>query len=132
MIKHQMPKGWLWAPPGGGLQFGEDAKTCLKREFKEETNLNVAVGEFLFINEFLDPPLHALELFFQVEIITGDLKLGTDPEMSAAGQIIKQVQFLDAAQLADIPEKERHRLFRRLNRCEDILKYRGFYAANDG
>jgi len=131
MIKHRMPNGWLWAPPGGGLQFGEEAKTCLKREFKEETNLSVEVGDFLFVNEFLEPPLHALELFFRVEIQAGELQLGSDPEMSQAGQIIKQVTFLDTAQLMAIPPKERHRLFRQLSRCEDILSYRGFYAAND-
>ena len=25
--------------PGGGLEFGEGTRDCLKREFKEETNL---------------------------------------------------------------------------------------------
>ncbi|MFM2327645.1 MAG: hypothetical protein RIR31_1847, partial [Bacteroidota bacterium] len=30
--------------PGGGLEFGEGTRDCLKREFMEEMNLEVAIG----------------------------------------------------------------------------------------
>ena len=38
--------------PGGGLEIGEGTRDCLKREFKEETGLNVAVGDHLYTTDF--------------------------------------------------------------------------------
>jgi ADP-ribose pyrophosphatase YjhB (NUDIX family) len=38
--------------PGGGLEFGEGTRDCLKREFLEEMNLNVTVGEHLYTTDF--------------------------------------------------------------------------------
>ena len=33
--------GYYTKFPGGGLEFGEGTRDCLKREFKEEMNLKV-------------------------------------------------------------------------------------------
>ena len=38
--------------PGGGLEFGEGTRDCLKREFMEEMNLIVAVEEHLYTTDF--------------------------------------------------------------------------------
>ncbi len=38
--------------PGGGLEFGEGTRDCLKREFMEEMNLNVEVGDHLYTTDF--------------------------------------------------------------------------------
>ena len=38
--------------PGGGLEFGEGTRDCLKREFKEEMNLEVAVGDHIYTTDF--------------------------------------------------------------------------------
>lgn len=38
--------------PGGGLEFGEGTKACLQREFKEETNLEVTIGEHFYTTDF--------------------------------------------------------------------------------
>ncbi|MEG1020734.1 MAG: NUDIX domain-containing protein [Myroides sp.] len=37
--------------PGGGLEFGEGTADCLKREFKEELNLEITVGDAFYIQE---------------------------------------------------------------------------------
>jgi ADP-ribose pyrophosphatase YjhB (NUDIX family) len=37
---------------GGGLEFGEGTRDCLKREFKEEMNLDVSVGKHLYTTDF--------------------------------------------------------------------------------
>ena len=38
--------------PGGGLEFGEGTRDCLKREFIEEMNLLVEVGEHLYTTDY--------------------------------------------------------------------------------
>jgi ADP-ribose pyrophosphatase YjhB (NUDIX family) len=38
--------------PGGGLEFGEGLTQCLVREFKEETALDIEVGEHLYTTDF--------------------------------------------------------------------------------
>lgn len=37
---------------GGGLEFGEGTRDCLKREFKEETNLDVIIGDHIYTTDF--------------------------------------------------------------------------------
>jgi len=38
--------------PGGGLEFGEGTRDCLKREFLEEMSLNVEVGKHLYTTDY--------------------------------------------------------------------------------
>jgi 8-oxo-dGTP diphosphatase len=38
--------------PGGGLEFGEGTKDCLIREFKEETGLDITVGNHIYTTDF--------------------------------------------------------------------------------
>jgi 8-oxo-dGTP diphosphatase len=38
--------------PGGGLEFGEGTRDCLKREFIEEMNLQVAVEDHLYTTDY--------------------------------------------------------------------------------
>ena len=38
--------------PGGGLEFGEGMIDCLKREFREEFNLEIEVGELFYLTDF--------------------------------------------------------------------------------
>lgn len=38
--------------PGGGLEFGEGTRDCLKREFLEEMNLAVEVGDHLYTTDY--------------------------------------------------------------------------------
>jgi 8-oxo-dGTP diphosphatase len=41
--------------PGGGLEYGEGTRDCLKREFMEEMNLRIDVGEHLYTTDFFVP-----------------------------------------------------------------------------
>lgn len=38
--------------PGGGLEFGEGTRDCLKREFMEETGLDVIIGNHIYTTDF--------------------------------------------------------------------------------
>ena len=38
--------------PGGGLEFGEGTRECLAREFIEEMDLRVAVGEHIYTTDY--------------------------------------------------------------------------------
>jgi len=44
--------GYYTKFPGGGLEFGEGTRDCLKREFKEEMDLVVEVGAHLYTTDF--------------------------------------------------------------------------------
>ena len=41
--------------PGGGLEPGEGLADCLIREWKEELNVDIGIGDLFFVNEFYQP-----------------------------------------------------------------------------
>lgn len=118
--------GSLWAPPGGGMEYGENAHEALKREFMEETHLDIEVERFLFVHEYLDPPLHGIELFFEVKILSGKLKTGTDPEMEADAQIITQVEFKSFEEIQQLPKAHLHYAIQNISSFDSLLKRTGY------
>jgi 8-oxo-dGTP diphosphatase len=116
----------FWAPPGGGIQTGESAHEALVREFKEETGLTIEVRDFLFACEFIQLPLHAVELFFQVSVTGGNLKTGQDPELGNR-QIIKDVCFFDDVQIRSIPLAHLHGIFKEAADIAQIGRLRGYF-----
>jgi 8-oxo-dGTP diphosphatase len=128
MVNHKhLTKGDFWAPPGGGLEFGEFTHDALIREIQEETSIIVKPGEILFTCEFLRPPIHSIELFFEVYPEQGKPIIGTDPESTASNQLIQDVQYLDFNSIMSIPADERHGIFRLVKTIDDLKKLNGFY-----
>lgn len=41
--------------PGGGMELGEGTRDCLKREFLEEMNLKVEVGDHIYTTDIFQP-----------------------------------------------------------------------------
>ncbi|MEH0157060.1 NUDIX hydrolase [Limibacter armeniacum] len=129
MIRHRSvgKEGYLWAPPGGGLDYGETMENALKREFKEETGLDINVKRFMFVHEFLQPPLHGIELFFEVEIVGGELLRGHDPEMQESVQIIEDVRFMDMTEINSEKADCVHNLFSFCQTKDELLQMNGLY-----
>ncbi len=66
----------LWVPPGGGMEPNDDSVLdCVRREFREETGLDVEVGTLLYVREFREPGLDVqhVELYFVVHTHRGEL-----------------------------------------------------------
>lgn len=128
MVRHRgiSSTNIFWCPPGGGAQFGEPAPDALIREFMEETGLEVEIGDLLFVNEFMLPPLHALELFFEVRAKGGMLRQGSDPEMSADSQIIQEVRLMTFDEIKSYKPEEVHDLFRYCQSLDDVFTLKGY------
>ncbi len=53
LVSDEYIRGSLYTKfPGGGLEFGEGTRDCLKREFKEEMDLEVSVGDHIYTTDF--------------------------------------------------------------------------------
>ena len=124
MANHRLESGAdLWLPPGGGVEYGETLEIALKREFLEETGLEIAPMSFAFGCEFIKQPLHSLELFFNVRRTGGTLKNGYDPEL----QIIQDVRFFSEKELGGLSREEIHGIFRKAGVPNELRKLSGFY-----
>lgn len=92
--------------PGGGLEFGEGTRDCLAREFMEEMNLKVKVGDHLYTTDYFqmsafNPEHQIISIYYfahATEAITAPIR-------------IKPFDF-DTEQLAVYEEKKEIETFR--------------------
>jgi 8-oxo-dGTP diphosphatase len=89
-----------WFLPGGGLDHGEDPAHGLRREFREETGLEVDVGALLGIlsDVFILPDgtsLHTLRIIHWVDGYAGDLR----DEVGGSSDVARWVPIDDATEL---------------------------------
>lgn len=101
LIKQQVPtrNEPIWIPPGGGVEMGESSQEAVVREVFEETHLKITPKKLLYIHEFIEPPYHAVELYYFSEINSGVLKKGSDPELASENQQIMKCEFVEVSQL---------------------------------
>ena len=60
--------------PGGGLEYGEGTRDCLRREFLEEMDLAVEVGEHLYTTDFyqqsaFNPDHQIISIYYKVKAL---------------------------------------------------------------
>jgi 8-oxo-dGTP diphosphatase len=127
LLKHQSigAQGILWSPPGGGMEFAEHTADTLIREFIEETGLTPTKYEFGFVHEYVNPPLHAVELFFTITKVEGEATLGKDPEMSGE-QMLQELAFVDLETLRAIPDEQKHFLLRGIHSWDELMGRKGY------
>jgi 8-oxo-dGTP diphosphatase len=113
----------FWAPPGGGVEFGSPVHQNLEREVLEETGLIVETGLFRFACEFVRPPLHSVELFFETTARGGVLQAGRDPELN----IIREARFMGWDEIGALPSTDLHGIFRLARNAGEFRKMGGFY-----
>lgn len=91
LVKHEKNGKEYHLLPGGGVDLGEDFRTALKREYLEECNIVVEVGEMLFISEGIAPngSRHIVNIYFKVEYVSGELKVGVDGNLIGVEYIEK-------------------------------------------
>ncbi len=89
----------FWLPPGGGISFRETAAETAAREVKEETGLVVHPRKMVFVSEYIHNKWHALEFYFQCDVISGDVSLGSDPEFGAQDQMLTDIGWFGADEL---------------------------------
>jgi ADP-ribose pyrophosphatase YjhB (NUDIX family) len=128
LVKHKMSADRdFWSTPGGGMQFGSTAQENLVREFLEETGLKIRVEEFLFVHEYLDPPLHAVECFFRVKRISGTATLGKDPELALADQILADLSWMTLERLSSMDKKSIHPVFIGIKSLSELVLCKGYF-----
>jgi len=78
------PAKGMWAVPGGKIKAGETMQEALKREIKEEANLEVEVGEVVYVFDVLEYDknkrlsFHYVIIDFECIYKSGILKAGDD------------------------------------------------------
>ena len=60
--------------PGGGLEFGEGTRDCLRREFLEELNLKIEVGEHIYTTDYFqlsafNPEHQIISIYYSVKAV---------------------------------------------------------------
>lgn len=128
LVQHRMGNDRLfWSTPGGGMEFGSSAKENLSREFREETGLEIEPQEFLFVHEFLSPPLHAIECFFTVKRTSGSAVLGKDPELAAENQILSELKWMTLQEVHALGHDSIHQIFIGIKSLSELVLYKGYF-----
>ena len=53
LVADEYVRGGLYTKfPGGGLEFGEGTRDCLKRELKEELGIEAAIGDHVYTTDY--------------------------------------------------------------------------------
>lgn len=69
----------LWCIPCGYVEYDEDVRDAVRREFREETGLAIEVGDvFTVLSNWHNPNTHTVGIWFRARAVGGRLAPGDD------------------------------------------------------
>jgi ADP-ribose pyrophosphatase YjhB (NUDIX family) len=96
LFHHTYRRRFSWSLPGGWLGRGEDPAEALAREFREEANLQIEVGELLRASA--RPAYPHIELLYRVRVVDGEFRPSRE---------VDAMEFFDCAALPELPGDQR-------------------------
>ena len=74
------PGRGLWAVPGGKVRRGETMRAAARREAREETGLDVEVGDVIWVGAHIDDEHHLVLIDFAASVTGGRLVAADDAD----------------------------------------------------
>lgn len=103
MVRQHHEDKDLWMVPGGGIEEGENSIEAAVREAKEETGLDIDVVGVAWHVEEVSPQRGQRFVNYMIgRVKGGSLALGSDPELPADQQVLREVCFLSREEIGQL------------------------------